>query len=173
MILEKNGQFENGWKERGNFDSLVRRLLLEKTLLKFGGVLGLALHFLLRYLYREVEKIDLENPHEVQKRLLSLPQSGEAGQMLRKLEEMRTEVLHAFNALEGVSKARESFGDRLMRVKRQGKIPDEIFRQVLVLSRYRNRAVYDGYHLKENELKAANDAFDKVGAWTREVGYVY
>jgi len=172
MILVVNGQSENAPKEQGNFDKLVRRLLLDKTLSML-GIVGLALHLLLRYLYLEVERIDDENPHEVRKRLLSLPQSGEAGQMLQKLEQMRTHVLHAFNVLEGVQKGRESFGIRLKRMKRQGKIPDEVFEQILVLSRYRNRAVYESYHLTEDELKAADEAFDKVGAWTLKVGYVY
>lgn len=121
----------------------------------------------------EVEKVDAETPHEVRERLLSLPEAGEATQLLRELERMRTDVLHAQNAIEGVPKHCESFAVRLRRMNRQGKIPDEIFRQVLVVSRFRNRAVYECYHLQSDEVEAVDKAFDAIGKWTHKVGYIY
>ena len=128
---------------------------------------------LLRHLHREVETVDAENPTEVRERLLRLPQSGEAESLLRKLEKMRTDVLHSMNALEGVAKRREPFAVRLERMNKQGKVPNTTFRQIQVLSKFRNLAVYENYHLRSDEREAVDKAFDEVGEWTRKVGYVY
>jgi chromatin segregation and condensation protein Rec8/ScpA/Scc1 (kleisin family) len=159
-------------KEQQNYDKMVRNLLIGGSLLlgPFGAV---AAYLISRTLYREVEKVDVEMPNEVRERLLRLPESGEAGQLLRKLEQMRTDVLHAWNAIEGVPKYRESFAVRLKRMNKQGTVPDEILRQILVVSRYRNRAVYESYHLQSDELEAVDKAFDTVGEWIRKVGYEY
>lgn len=76
-----------------------------------------------RYLSGEVERLDAETPREMRERLLSMPESCKATQLLRELERMRTDVLHAMNAIEGIPKHAESFAIRLRRMNRQGKIP--------------------------------------------------
>lgn len=58
-------------------------------------------------------------------------------------------------------------------MNRLGKIPDEIFKEVLVVSRFRNRAVYESYHLQSKEADAVEKAFDAIGKWMHKVGYIY
>ena len=172
MTSMMEGKAVNVAKEQQNYDKKIKMLLIDGGYL-LGPFSMLAAHLLRRYLFREVERVDAETPQVVQKRLLCLPQFGEAELLLRKLERMRTDVLHAMNAIGGVPKSREQFADRLKRMKKQGKVPDKIFRQVQVLTRYRNRAIYESYHLTSDEMKAVEKAFDEVGEWTRKVGYVY
>lgn len=159
-------------KQQEPFNRLVWLSLLAGAFPLF-GVGTIAAFLLMRHLNNEVERVDAENPNEVREHLLRLPQSGEAELLLRKLERMRTDVLHAMNAIEGLPKGREPFAVRLKRMNKQGKLPSKIFRQVQVLSSYRNRAVYESYHLRSDELQAVDRAFDEVGEWTRKVGYVY
>jgi hypothetical protein len=159
--------------EESRVDKLARQVLSSKSLsfLMFGPIGALAL--LLGHLLREVERVDEETPQELEKQLLRLSERGDAEQLLRKLERVRTDVIHAFNSLEGLPKQRESFAVRLKRLNKQGQLPEGVYRQVLVVSRYRNRAVYESYHLRPEERVEVDRAMDEISKWAQEVGFVY
>ena len=159
--------------EESGADRLARYILSSESIpyLIFGPF-GFVTR-LLGYLLRDVQRVDEETPKDLDERLLRLPQHGDAHQLLRRLEQVRTDVIHAFNTLEGLPKRREPFGVRLQRLYKEGRIPEVTYRQILAASRYRNRAVYDGYRLRPEERAEADQALDDVSKWAREVGFVY
>ena len=75
----------------------------------------------------------------------SLLKNDEARELLIDLEEMRTDVLGAMNAIEGVPLGPEAFTSRLKRMNKQGKIPQEILGNILLVAKFRNKAVYESY----------------------------